>query len=90
MTVSLYTSIQPQFRTVDGLSIRYAESENPGRGVDALLLSPWPESLYAFEPTWSRLAEHRTRQWAPSAKVQVFHLPALGSRLPGTPGSRTC
>jgi pimeloyl-ACP methyl ester carboxylesterase len=23
----------------------------------ALLLSPWPESLLAFEPTWSRLAE---------------------------------
>jgi pimeloyl-ACP methyl ester carboxylesterase len=22
------------------------------------LLSPWPESLFAFEPTWARLAEH--------------------------------
>jgi pimeloyl-ACP methyl ester carboxylesterase len=22
------------------------------------LLSPWPESLFAYEPTWSRLAEH--------------------------------
>jgi pimeloyl-ACP methyl ester carboxylesterase len=45
-----------QFRTVDGLSIRFAESE--GHDDHALLLSPWPESLLAFEPTWARLAEH--------------------------------
>jgi pimeloyl-ACP methyl ester carboxylesterase len=48
-------SIQPKFRTIDGLAIRYAESED--RDDHALLLSPWPESLYAFEPTWGRLAE---------------------------------
>jgi pimeloyl-ACP methyl ester carboxylesterase len=48
--------IQPKFRTIDGLSIRYAESED--RDNHALLLSPWPESLYAFEPTWLPLAEH--------------------------------
>jgi len=44
-----------QFRTIDGLSIRFAESED--RDNHALLLSPWPESLLAFEPTWARLAE---------------------------------
>jgi pimeloyl-ACP methyl ester carboxylesterase len=49
-------SIQTQFRTIDGLSIRFAESED--RDDHALLLSPWPESLFAFEPTWARLAEH--------------------------------
>jgi pimeloyl-ACP methyl ester carboxylesterase len=48
--------IKTQFRTVDGLTIRYAESDD--RDDHALLLSPWPESLYAFEPTWLRLAEH--------------------------------
>ena len=48
--------IQPQFRTIDGLAIRFAESEP--RDHEALLLSPWPESLFAFEPTWLRLAEH--------------------------------
>jgi len=69
-TVSLHTSIQPRFRTVDGLSIRYAESEDPGRGVHALLLSPWPESLYAFEPAWSRLAEH--------AHLVAVDLPGFG------------
>ena len=47
-------SIEPQLRTIDGLSIRYAESER--RDVDVLLLSPWPESIYSYEPTWNRLA----------------------------------
>lgn len=56
MSQSLNESIQPRFRTVDGLSIRFAESED--RGEDVLLLNPWPESLFAFRPTWSRLAEH--------------------------------
>ena len=37
------------------MSIRYAESED--RDDHALLLNPWPESLFAFEPTWLRLAE---------------------------------
>jgi pimeloyl-ACP methyl ester carboxylesterase len=48
--------IRPQVRTIDGLSIRYAESE--ARNDHALLLSPWPESIYSYEPTWSRLTEH--------------------------------
>jgi pimeloyl-ACP methyl ester carboxylesterase len=52
----LNAPIETEFRTIDGLSIRFAESE--GRGDHALLLSPWPESLLAFEPTWARLAEH--------------------------------
>jgi pimeloyl-ACP methyl ester carboxylesterase len=49
------TPIQLQFRTIDGLTIRFAESEN--RDEHALLLSPWPESLLAFEQLWARLAE---------------------------------
>ena len=40
------------FRIIDGLSICFAES-GPGNS-DALLLSPWPESVFAYEPTWSR------------------------------------
>ncbi|TMB50116.1 MAG: alpha/beta hydrolase, partial [Chloroflexi bacterium] len=47
--------IQTQFRTIDGLSIRFAESEH--RDDHALLLSPWPESLFAFDQIWDRLAE---------------------------------
>jgi pimeloyl-ACP methyl ester carboxylesterase len=51
-----FNGIEPQFRTIDGLAIRFAESEN--QDDHALLLSPWPESLFAFEPTWERLAVH--------------------------------
>jgi pimeloyl-ACP methyl ester carboxylesterase len=61
-------SIQPQFRTIDGLAIRYAESER--REDHALLLSPWLESLYAFEPTWLQLAEH--------AHLVAVDLPGFG------------
>jgi pimeloyl-ACP methyl ester carboxylesterase len=43
-------------------AIRVAESEGDRtRDVHALLLSPWPESVYAFEPTWSQLAAHARR-----------------------------
>ncbi|MCW3015513.1 MAG: hypothetical protein JWO02_2605 [Solirubrobacterales bacterium] len=61
-------TIQTRFRTIDGLSIRFAESED--RDDHALLLSPWPESLYAFEPTWLRLAEH--------THVVAIDLPGFG------------
>jgi pimeloyl-ACP methyl ester carboxylesterase len=57
VTTWLNTPIQMQFRTIDGLSIRYAESPDQ-HNEHALLLSPWPESLLAFEPTWTRLAHH--------------------------------
>jgi pimeloyl-ACP methyl ester carboxylesterase len=56
--VSIWSNppIQMRFRVIDGLSIRFAESED--RDDHAVLLSPWPESLLAFEPTWAQLAEH--------------------------------
>ena len=47
--------IQPRYLTIDGLSIRYAES-GPHEN-HALLLSPWPESLFAFAPIWPCLAQ---------------------------------
>ena len=56
MTTWLNTSFEMQFRVIDGLTVRFAHSGH--RGDHALLLSPWPESLLAFEPVWSRLAEH--------------------------------
>ena len=62
------TPIQMRFRTIDGLSIRFAESED---GDDhALLLSPWPESLLAFEPTWAHLAAR--------AHLVAIDLPGFG------------
>jgi pimeloyl-ACP methyl ester carboxylesterase len=52
----LNTPFKVQFRVIDGLTVRFAQSED--REDHALLLSPWPESLLAFEPIWARLAEH--------------------------------
>ena len=51
-----FNGIQPQFTTIDGLKIRFAESRAGNQ--DAILLSPWPESIYAFAQTWPQLAEH--------------------------------
>lgn len=50
------TLIQPAYTTIDGLSVRYADSATAGD--DAILLSPWPESIYAFDQVWARLADH--------------------------------
>jgi pimeloyl-ACP methyl ester carboxylesterase len=61
-------SIRPRFRTIEGLSIRCAESDD--HEDHALLLSPWPESLFAFDPTWARLAEH--------AHLVAVDLPGFG------------
>ncbi len=56
MITWLDTSFDMQFRVIDGLTIRYARSSD--HSDHALLLSPWPESLLAFEQMGDRLAEH--------------------------------
>ena len=43
-------------RTADGLAIRSAESPRPGAET-IVLLNPWPESLYAWQTIWPKLAE---------------------------------
>jgi pimeloyl-ACP methyl ester carboxylesterase len=62
--------IEPRFRTIDGLNIRYADT---GGSHDSTLLltSPWPESLYAFRPMWATLAAH--------ARVLAVDLPGFGA-----------
>src|SRR5215510_8715882 len=52
--VSMSALIHPKTITVDGLSVRYAEGGQDS--PDAILMSPWPESVYAFEPAWPHLA----------------------------------
>ena len=71
----LNTSFEMQFRVIDGLTIRFARSED--RSDQALLLSPWPESLLAFEPTWSLLAEH--------TQLVAIDLPGFGHSSAVTP-----
>ena len=66
------SDITTRFRTIDGLSIRYAETNGPDASGehDALLLSPWPESLYSYDATWSRLAA--------KARLIAVDLPGFG------------
>jgi pimeloyl-ACP methyl ester carboxylesterase len=64
------TTPQVQFRTVDGVRIRYAESDGPPERT-VLLTSPWPESLYAFAPIWPTLAEY--------ARLFAVDLPGFGA-----------
>lgn len=63
-------AIEPQFRTVDGVRIRYAESDGPPERT-VVLTSPWPESLYAFAPVWASLGEH--------ARLFAVDLPGFGA-----------
>ncbi|MFC6159960.1 alpha/beta fold hydrolase [Kribbella jiaozuonensis] len=58
-----------RFRTVDGVRIRYADSEGSHEPT-ILLTSPWPESLYAFERIWATLAER--------FRVVAVDLPGFG------------
>ena len=61
---------QVRFRTIDGLRIRYVDS-GASREPTLLLTSPWPESVYAFAPMWSTLAEH--------ARLFAIDLPGFGA-----------
>jgi pimeloyl-ACP methyl ester carboxylesterase len=57
-----------RFRFIDGLTVRFAASDD--HSDHALLLSPWPESLLAFQPVWQRLAER--------ARLVALDLPGFG------------
>jgi pimeloyl-ACP methyl ester carboxylesterase len=70
MNSSLTASIEPQFRTVDGVKIRYADSGGSQRPT-VLLTSPWPESLYAFAPVWESLVQQ--------ARLFAIDLPGFGA-----------
>lgn len=70
MSTSQITSIEPRLGEFDGLKIRYADSGGTQEQV-LLLTSPWPESLYAFAPMWSTLAEH--------ARLFAVDLPGFGA-----------
>jgi pimeloyl-ACP methyl ester carboxylesterase len=64
------TRPQVQFRTVDGVRIRYADSGG-SQETTVVLTCPWPESLYAFAPMWGALAEH--------ARLYAVDLPGFGA-----------
>jgi pimeloyl-ACP methyl ester carboxylesterase len=64
------TTLPVQFRTVDGVRVRYADSGG-SRDPVLLLTSPWPESVYAFAPMWDSLAER--------ARLFAIDLPGFGA-----------
>jgi pimeloyl-ACP methyl ester carboxylesterase len=69
MSTSLTASIEPRFRTIDGVKIRFVDTGG-SRDPVVLLTSPWPESVYAFAPMWAMLAEH--------ARLFAIDLPGFG------------
>ena len=64
------TSIKPQFRIIDGVKIRYADSGG-SQDPTVVLTSPWPESVYAFAPMWATLSEQ--------ARLFAVDLPGFGA-----------
>ena len=68
MTTWLNMPFEMRFRLIRGLIVRFATSED--HGDQALLLSPWPESLLAFEPVWWQLAKR--------AHLVAVDLPGFG------------
>jgi pimeloyl-ACP methyl ester carboxylesterase len=62
-------NMTPRVREADGLAIRCAEADGVGDET-VLLLSPWPESLFAWNTVWSRLAQ--------SARLVAIDLPGFG------------
>src|ERR1700748_605857 len=69
MSESANTQIVPRVRKADRLTIRYADSEEAGDET-VLLVNPWPESLFAWESIWSRLAQ--------TARLVAIDLPGFG------------
>ncbi|WP_432667163.1 alpha/beta hydrolase [Wukongibacter baidiensis] len=45
-----------KFKEVNGLKIRYAEQRGNQKET-VVMLSPWPQSIMAFEPFWDKLTE---------------------------------
>jgi pimeloyl-ACP methyl ester carboxylesterase len=70
MGTTATTLPQVDFRIVDGVRIRYADSGRAD-GPTILLTSPWPESVYAFAPMWAELAER--------ARLYAVDLPGFGA-----------
>ncbi|MGH2940132.1 MAG: alpha/beta fold hydrolase [Solirubrobacterales bacterium] len=61
--------MNPHERQADGLTIRYAETEGAAEPT-VLLLNPWPESLFAWDTIWTRLAE--------TGRLVAIDLPGFG------------
>src|ERR1700720_3906145 len=70
MNAARYSSLSPLFRVCDGVRIRYADNKADSSAVSVLMLSPWPESLWAFRRIWDRVSG--------AARVIAIDLPGFG------------
>src|SRR6478735_8233877 len=69
MTTAQPSSITTYFRVTDGVRVRFADNKAES-DVTVLLLSPWPESVWAFRRIWDRIAE--------LGRVVALDLPGFG------------
>ncbi len=63
------TPITTYFRVCDGVRVRFADTRAES-DVTMLLLSPWPESVWAFRRIWDRIS--------PLGRVVAIDLPGFG------------
>ena len=69
MGAETVSPIATYFRVCDGVRVRFADSK-AASDVVVLLLSPWPESLWAFRRIWDRVAA--------VGRVMAIDLPGFG------------
>ena len=70
MNAAGYSPIAPLFRVCDGVRIRFADNKAHSSAATVLMLSPWPESLWAFRGIWDRVSG--------AARVVAIDLPGFG------------
>ena len=68
-TVPTAAPITTYFRVCDGVRVRFADTRAES-DVAMLLLSPWPESVWAFRRIWRRIS--------PLGRVVAIDLPGFG------------
>ena len=68
--VSMTDLDAPLFVDIEGLRIRYVRSTSDGEKTPVLLVSPFPESLYAYDDIWTDLSQ--------AAPLVALDLPGFG------------
>src|SRR6476469_6710758 len=63
------SAIATYFRVCDGARVRFADTKADS-DVTVLMLSPWPESLWAFRRIWDRVSA--------AGRVVAIDLPGFG------------
>jgi pimeloyl-ACP methyl ester carboxylesterase len=69
MGAEAVSTISTYFRVCDGVRVRFADNKADS-GPTALLLAPWPESLWAFRRIWNHVAA--------VGRVVAIDLPGFG------------